>query len=140
MTRLPHTLTQMTISGRSMRVPRYFEDVYRRAAVGRGTFITREQIDSLNPLDVLSILAYVKGVQTFNRGVKFSGCPDINYGEVYVDGERLTRFSTLNDALRMVTPRAIQAMEIYTRQSAVPGEFLDAQPCAVVAIWTKRGP
>jgi len=149
MMRVPRMLTSMTIHGRYYRVPRQFEDVYRRGARGWGTFITREQIDSMNPVDVKMLLNLVPGVQTNQRSVYFSKCDAGDVGRLYIDGSLVTRWSDPVDrgdpwhwteALTSINPLDIQAMEVYTSRGTVPAEFLDKNPCAVVAIWTRRGP
>ena len=56
--------------------------------------------------------------------------------QVYIDGTRVTQSSSVTDALRLVTPRDIEAMEVYTGVARIPAEFLN-DACAVIAIWTK---
>jgi hypothetical protein len=157
MMRIPHTLTQMVIQGRSMRVPRSFEQIYRRGARGFGTFITHEQIDSLNPPDLKTILGAVPGVYTNERGMYFLKCGGGELGQLWIDGQRVTRFRKqivsagmirgressdpyfMNDFLTGIRPTQVQAVEVYSSRTSVPAEFLETNPCAVVAIWTKRG-
>jgi len=153
--RIPRVLTQMTVQGRSLRVPRSFEQIYERGARGFGAFITREQIDSMNPFDLKTMFATVAGVYTDSRGVYFQRCSGSERGELWVDGQRVTRFRRqrppgavgidpdpyfFNEFLEQVKPSSVQAIEVYPSHAIIPGEFLDAQPCAVIAIWTKRGP
>lgn len=153
--RIPRVLTQMTVQGRSMRVPRSFEQIYERGARGFGAFITREQIDSMNPFDLKTMFSTVAGVYTDSRGVYFQRCSGSERGELWLDGQRVTRFRRqrppgavgidpdpyfFNEFLEQVKPSSVQAIEVYPSHAVIPGEFLDAQPCAVIAIWTKRGP
>jgi hypothetical protein len=70
--------------------------------------------------------------------------------QVYIDGTRMTgraglgsssldssdRANEIRDILRLVHPRDIEAMEVYTGVARIPGEFLN-DACAVIAIWTK---
>lgn len=140
MMRLPHTLTQMVILGHSARVPHGMEDVYRRGMRGWGRFITREQIDSINPVDLKMMLGMLPGVYENDRGVTFPMCGNPH---IWVDGQDMTRLEgsyAQADFLSYMVPSEVQAVEVYTRGITVPAEFLGGNPCGVVAIWLKRGP
>lgn len=159
MTRVPHLLTEMVIHGRGMRVPRGFEDVYRRGTRGLGgTFITREQIDSLNPLDLKTMLATIPGVFTNDRGVYFDRCPDSWRPQLWIDGVRVTEFKKtatpdpvansmgtdddpffFNELLTQILPSQVQAIEVYPSNMTTPAEFL-GYGCGTIAVWLKRGP
>ena len=156
--RVATALTEVRIEGQLVKVPARFEDVYRRGARGFGRFITREDIDRLNPLDVKSLLATIPTVQMNDRGVTFQRCQSGLSGmsaslkdgwrpaqgpkvQIYIDGLRMTRDQLgeegdIEHVLRLVTPSAIQAIEVYTGVSRIPGEFME-DACAVIAIWTK---
>ena len=157
MQRVPHVLTEMVVQGRSMRVPRGMEEIYRRGARGWGTFITREQIDSLDPIDIKAMLATIPGVFANDRGVAFQRCPPGWPPQLWIDGQRMTRFKRqeqhdrnswgptpdpyfLNEMLTGVLPREVQAIEVYTSTSSTPAEFMDQSGCGMIAIWTLRGP
>jgi hypothetical protein len=71
--------------------------------------------------------------------------------QVYIDGTRMTGRAAshdtggpgketveneVRDVLRLVNPREIEAMEVYTGVARIPAEFLN-DACAVIAIWTK---
>lgn len=143
MSRVPQVLTEMVVQGRAMRVPHGFEEVYRRGARGWGTFITREQIDSLNPIDLKSMLVAIPGVHVNDRGVSFPRCPLHWLPQVWIDGTRMTRFGSVmrvNESLSQVLPADVQAMEVYHSVATTPAEFLDGSGCGIIAIWTKRGP
>lgn len=148
--RLPHLLSTVTVQGRSWRVPRGFEEVYRRGARGVGTFIWREQIDSLNPMDLKTLLNMVPSTNANDRGVWFSQCGN-RRPEMWVDGHRVTQFydswerldpTGLNAYLRSLTPMEVQAIEVYSSSLRVPPEFIHSggRPCGVIAIWRRRGP
>lgn len=154
MTRVPHVLTEMVVQGRAMRVPHGFEEIYRRGSRGWGTFITREQIDSLNPVDLKSLLTTIPGVYTNDRGVYFQRCPVFWTPQLWVDGQRVTRFAKarhpedgpdpdpyhFNEYLTGILPSDVQAMEVYASNASTPAEYLDGSGCGVIAVWTKRGP
>jgi hypothetical protein len=155
MERVPQLLSELVIRGRSLRVPHGFEEMYDRGTRGWGTFITREQIDSMNPVDLKTMLRAVPGVYVNDRGVYFNRC----YGspafgaetaELWIDGERVTKFwdhTSRTDPFRMneffttIVPAEVQAIEVYTSAGRIPAEFAaGGSPCAVIAVWRKRGP
>ena len=140
MMRLPHTLTQMVILGHTARVPHGMEDVYRRGLRGWGRFITREQIDSIDPVDLKMMLGMLPGVYENDRGVTFPMCGSPH---IWVDGQDMTKFEgpeAQAEFLSYMVPNEVQAVEVYTRSVTVPAEFLGGNPCGVIAIWLKRGP
>jgi outer membrane cobalamin receptor len=142
--RHPNALTEVRIEGRMLKVPARFEDVYARAAHEHGTFFTRQDIDKLNPYDVQSLLSLVPTVYPNDRGVTFQRCQTgLSMGQtdkvqVYIDGTRMTALpgTSVSEALKLVIPRDIEAMEVYTGVARIPAEFRN-DACAVIAIWTK---
>ena len=151
--RLPTALTEVRIEGQLRKVPPRFDDVYRRMATANGKFLTREDIERLNPPDIQSLLMRVATVRVNDQGVQFARCEQGGaYAlsrsgstgvQIYVDGFRMTgRSGSTSDSneqrevLMMVKPSQIQAIEIYSGVSRIPGEFLD-NACAVIAIWTR---
>jgi hypothetical protein len=160
--RLAATLTEVRIEGRVRKVPPRFEDVYRRMTTANGKFFTREDIERQNPPDMSSLLLQVPTVRVNSGGVQFARCneggqralsPGGGKVQIYIDGLRMTgrrsqprgriqptdadaEVSEQIEVLRMVHPTQIQAMEVYTGVSRIPGQFLE-DACAVIAIWTK---
>ena len=159
--RLPQLLSELVIHGRGYRVPHGYESVYERGARGWGTFITREQIDSVGPKDVKTMFEGIKGVVVGQDGVYFNRCygnPQLwgEQAEVWFDGQRVTNFDfgarrdivadprdprQMNSFLEGLPPSEIQAIEVYTSSVNIPAEFTSGgSPCAVIAIWRKHGP
>jgi Carboxypeptidase regulatory-like domain/TonB-dependent Receptor Plug Domain len=153
MDRVAQLLSEMTVHGRSMRVPRGFELVYARGARGWGTLITAEQIDSLGPRDVKSMFESIAGVVVTQHGVFFNRCYGNRelwgeYAELWIDGNRVTRFNSsddpsdsrrFNDFLENIPPSDVQAIEVYSSSVNIPAEFTSGgSPCAVIAVWRKR--
>ena len=144
--RHPHALTEVRINGQMLKVPARFEDVYARAAHEHGTFFTRHDIDSLNPLDVGSLLDRVPSVYMHGDSPEFARCkgplsgasPGKSAVQVYIDGTRVTasKSTPVPEALQLVKPKDIEAMEVYTGVARIPAEFLN-DACAVIAIWTR---
>ena len=153
---IPQQLTQVVIEGRVRKVPPRFEDVYRRMSTATGSFFTREDIDRMQPPGIESLLQQVGTVRINVDGIKFAKCNEagnlaISSGggklQIYVDGLRMTgRITPIGTAtpvaaeqaevLHMVNISQIQAIEVYSGTSRIPGQFLE-DACAVIAIWTK---
>ncbi len=70
--RLPQLMSEITVRGRSVRVPTKFVDVLRRSASGWGTVFSRE--DFQNAQDVKSVLWRVPGVRVSDNGITFQRC------------------------------------------------------------------
>jgi len=111
-------LSAVTIAGQRMLFPARYSDAYQRVAKGKGVFFTREQIDSLNPLDMKSLLQRAPTVHVNERGLTFERCqsglvsnlssgfsrsaksstlgaaPNPAHVQVYLDGVRLTRYDS----------------------------------------------
>jgi Carboxypeptidase regulatory-like domain/TonB-dependent Receptor Plug Domain len=153
---VPQQLTEVRIEGRLRKVPPRFEDVYRRMTTAWGSFFTREDIDRLNPPDIASLLERVGTVHVNMDGIQAAKCngggnlvlsPGGGKVQIYIDGLRMTGRTQKfldqqqvaleqREVLRMVNPSQIQAIEVYSGVSRIPGQFLE-DACAVVAIWTK---
>ncbi len=146
--RVPRLLSTMVVHGQAVRVPSGFEDVYRRAQMGSGSLLTREQIDSLDPRDVAAVLNRMPALRvSANResptrlstprcsvmvpGANVNGLPVA----LYFNGVPLNRPESINEILDHLSPSSIQAIELYNGPSTVPPNFQPA--CAAVAIWTR---
>ena len=137
--RMPRLLTAMDVKGKSLRVPAGFETIYKRAARGQGYFVTREQIDSLNPRDVVGVLNHFTSARTgytgsgkFNR-IESQRCEEF---AIMLNGTPITaNHIAVEELLTSTPPGWIQAIEVYDRRASIPVEFQPA--CGVVAIWTR---
>jgi hypothetical protein len=71
-------------------------------------------------------------------GGKSSGSSGMSTVQVYIDGTRVTasNSTSMAEALHLVVPRDIEAIEVYTSVARLPAEFLE-DACAVIATWTK---
>lgn len=141
-------LAEVVVSGSRLLFPIRLAEPYARVVRGRGAFFTRELIDSLQPLDVTSLLARVPGVDADERGARVRRCA--NHGatpgmpgklHVFVDGVRQTAYTTYRDhsvadALRGVAIPEVQLVEVHTSINTIPPEFAD-DACAVILIWSK---
>lgn len=132
---IPTQLANVRVNGRTYSVEPRFVDAYRRAENGFGRYFFADEIARQRPFDTKSLLAGIAGIHVNERGVFFQRCgnePPV----VYVDGVRLTRTMSVNDALRSVPPSRIQIMEVYSGPAQLPAEFTDGG-CAVIAVTTR---
>lgn len=127
---------------------------HQRLESGHGHYITRNDVEARNAMFVTDLLREVPGLVLASSGrgsrrtVQMSrtgrNCPV----QIYVDGLLLTRpvptgsgqssdVFVIDD---VVSPGAIEGIEVYRGLSTVPAEFLSpGASCGVVAIWTRRG-
>lgn len=156
--RLPETLGTVRIEGERRSFPSRFGEIYRRMSTSHGTFFTREDIELLNPPDLQSLLTRVPTLRVNFEGLHFAKCEPgaahalvpgggkENTGvQIYIDGVRMTGrihndptagFNEQREVLRLVNPAQVQAVEVYSGVSRIPGIFME-DACAVLAIWTK---
>ena len=140
-------MAEVTISGRRVMFPAHLSEAYTRVARGRGSFFTRELIDSLQPWDIKSLLQRLPGVKVNDRSVRFARCDghatlgSDAHIQVYLDGVRQTHYGSyltrdVNDALRDVVISSIQLIEVHPSISSLPPEYGD-DACAVILLWSK---
>ncbi len=119
---------------------RRYADFERRKATGQGHYITVDEIEKGNYMSLQETLRGVRGVSIDCGGglgcsIRMSRAPMRCLPEYVVD-EHVDNFFGPN-----VPVRDIQAIEVYTGPSDVPGEFAGRNAgCGVIVIWTKSGP
>lgn len=149
-------LAPIEIVARSRRQPSAVLASFRsRLRTGMGQYITRDDIEKRHPPAVTDLLATVPGVRLESSGTGFRrtvyltraiagprDCP----AQIFIDGFPLQRgnpFTNVDPGFAIddvVSPDAIEGIEIYRGLSTVPAEFLTPNAhCGVVAIWTRRG-
>lgn len=145
----PAAVAASTDTGRAQLLPkvpvtadpalgRRFTDFERRRATGRGQYMTRAEMEELNIYTLQDAMRNMRGVK-FNctGGVCRAqmaraplGCPP-----EYVVDERID-----NTFGPLIPVRDIQALEVYTGVTDVPGEFAGRNSgCGVIVIWTTAG-
>ncbi|MBL0170523.1 MAG: carboxypeptidase regulatory-like domain-containing protein [Gemmatimonadaceae bacterium] len=138
-------LATMTIAGKRIDYPVRLTEAYTRMRRSTGYFVTREQIDSLFPRDVSSLLMRIPGVRVIGMGdFEFARCDTERNVHVWVDGTRWTKYFSRDTlinvnatkAVRDIPVSSIQLMEVYSGVARIPGEYLD-DACAVILIWRK---
>lgn len=112
---------------------------YDRKARGHGIFIERAQIAVRQTPSAADLLRMVPGVNVRQRGgvgvdtrVEVDRCPTV---AVFLDGV-LAR-GRAGDVLKMIDPKTVEAMEIYTGLSQLPAEFRTPDNCAAIVMWTR---
>ena len=127
--------------------PGPLEGFYERQKLGRGHFITREEMESQGSsqfTDLLRGTPMVKIVPLRNGGytVRFKNvtriggnCPPL----LWVDGVRWGSIDLDGGPDRQLFPSDLEGIEIYS-PTQVPPQFASTESlCGVVAAWTKRG-
>jgi hypothetical protein len=125
------------------------EQVYQRIArqreLGTGRFLTRPEIERLNPQNLGSVLRTMSSqlrvvespqlvVNTiFLRGGTRGACPPA----VFIDGFQVNQRPTNVNLL--IEPRHIEAVELYIGGAQVPIGFHDPGGCGSILIWSRRG-
>ncbi len=119
---------------------RRFADFERRKANGRGHYLTRTQIEAMGASNLQDALRGLRGVNV--ECASGTGCQirmaraPMRCNPEYIIDERVD-----NEFGPYVAVRDIEALEVYTGPSDVPGEFAGRRAgCGVVVIWTKSGP
>lgn len=118
-------------------------DFYDRSSRGFGHFITREQIEKRNPMNLSDMMRMVPGAHLiplrgtgmstlrFGRAMGGRDCPP----QYYVDAVK-----TWNLNIDDITPEDVEGIEIYEGASTVPPQFNTKEGntiCGVVLIWTR---
>jgi hypothetical protein len=134
------SLRPIAITGNANPASRKLSGFEQRAQRhGFGYFFTRDQIDKLRPFSVTDLLRTVPGliVQPSLRGFgnvvrTIEGCTPA----VYLDG---VRFPLMGESIDdIVSPQALEGIEVYTHATEVPAEFMGAfSNCGVIALWTR---
>lgn len=119
---------------------------YRRRARGIGAFIDRTEIERRDPREVSDLLRSVPGVDVA-RGPGSTGRIEMTRSSAllahrdcrvvyFVDGLRIPPENAFR--LDELSPRDLEAIEVYRGVSEVPAIFLrTGEECGVVAVWTR---
>jgi hypothetical protein len=119
---------------------RRFGDFERRQRTGRGQYITRKTIEDGGYYSLQDAMRNLRGVKVDCGGgagcfITMARAPMGCIPEYIVD-------EMVSNSFGAQTPvRDIEAVEVYTGASDVPGEFAGRNAaCGLVIIWTKNGP
>lgn len=116
-----------------------FADFERRKATGRGQYLTRTQIEQKGSNNLTDALRDLRGVALDCAGsncyVRMARAPSRCRPLYIVDEREDNMFGPT------VPIRDIEAVEVYSGPSDVPGEFAGTDAgCGVIVIWTRSGP
>jgi hypothetical protein len=118
-------------------------DFYDRMARGFGYFVTREQIEKRNPMNLSDMMRMVPGARLmpirgtsmaalrFSRAQGGRDCPP----QYYVDGVKAWNLN-IDD----IVPMDVEGIEIYEGASSIPPQYNTKEGntiCGVVLIWTR---
>lgn len=132
--------------GRASVVSGKMAGFYSRRARGIGAFLDRDDILLRQPREVSDLLRSVPGI-TVDRGPGSTGDPRVDRSAA-LSAHRRCRMSYFVDGLRIppenafrldeLSPRDLQAVEVYRGISEVPAVFVrTGEECGVVAVWTR---
>lgn len=107
---------------------------------GRGTFITRDEIEAMNPTRVTELLRTVPGAQFARR--RFGGLELRLRGgcrpTVWVNGARAISASSAEIGVdQLLSPFEVEAVEVYRGAGSVPVQF-GPETCGAVVVWTRQ--
>ena len=116
------------------------DGLVRRMDAGWGWFVTRDRIEKMPAGRLMDFVRDVPGVRLSHSGfstsmtVRGKACRP----QIYVDG--MPWIFELDFTLKEFIADELEAVEVFRGQMEVPGEFRrSSDPCAVIAIWTRRG-
>ena len=118
-------------------------DFYDRSASGFGHFVTRDQIEKRNPMNLSDMMRMIPGARLspirgggqatlrFSRAQGARDCPP----QYWVDGVK-----TWNLNIDDIVPQDVEGIEVYSGASTVPPQFNTKEGttiCGVILIWTR---
>jgi hypothetical protein len=121
-------------------INRRLVDFERRRVTGQGQYLTREEIDKEKYNNLQDAMRNMRGVEVHCGGgsgcfIRMTRAPMSCNPEYIVDERVDPNFGPT------IPIRDIEAVEVYTGASDVPGEFAGRNAgCGVIVIWTKAGP
>jgi hypothetical protein len=134
----------VTVARRS--VPPNLLGFYERMSMGRGHFITREDIENRQPGRTTHIIGDIPTVRVRMEGassryyVEFSryrGCPPAVYLDRMLLNPTGADRAVIDD---YVMPGEVEAVEAYDSPASLPAEFGGSRAaCGVIVIWTRGG-
>ncbi len=116
------------------------DGLVRRMNAGFGWTVARDRIEKMPSARLEHFVRDIPGVTMHHSGIatsmSFRGKPCTP--QIYVDG--MIWYFELDFALREFLADELEAVEVFRSSIEIPGEFRrDTDPCAVIAIWTRRG-
>jgi hypothetical protein len=127
----------------------YYERMERQQRLGFSHFLTRDQIDDRQALDVADLLRDIPRVRVVQRGSGSNRLPSVVFlgtgGEcspaVFIDGVPQNRGGAAGTAAvvdEILRPYDLEGIEVYRGITEMPGEYYDDQHCGLILLWTRR--
>jgi hypothetical protein len=145
LTAIPLPLEAVEIRSRATVTPgmRGFEE--RRLRGGPGVFLTREEIERMQPRVLTDVFRRVPGIQVrpmrggLGNNVSVQARGSECSMRFYMNGSAfpLPPDQPIND---FIAPEEVVAIEIYSGSSEIPAQFSFNTRCGVVMLWTRYGP
>src|SRR5687767_9737758 len=121
----------------------FYERMARNERLGQGRFITRDQIDERQALEVGDLLREFAPVNVHRQRTSSpyvtlrGGTAGECHPRVYLNGTLANR----NDRAHIdeiVSPKDLEGVEIYRGLAQLPGMYHDVSGCGVILLWTRR--
>ncbi len=120
---------------------------YQRKEHGNGHFITRDDIERRNPSFLTDMFRLIPGARVVSLGmgglshvIRFRNARSNCAPLTWLDGSPLNAGEFELDNL---SPRSIEAMEVYSGPATVPAQFMSTNgilSCGVIVIWSREAP
>lgn len=146
---LPVTLAPVEVVARQERDALRQRGFYTRLRQGQGSFVTREEIERMRPVQTIDIFRRMRGVRVAmtpqGRPMLMTARGSGSLGRdcvplVYLDGALLNTDSSRVDPGDVIQPHHIEAIETYAGPATIPPELnITGSACGVVAIWSRFG-
>jgi hypothetical protein len=141
----PIELEELVVKSSSRLRSWDMDGLVRRMNAGFGWTVARDRIEKMPSVRLEHFMRDIPGVKLHHSGaatsMSFRGkrCNP----QIYVDG--MPWIFELDFALRQFQADQLEAVEVFRSSIEIPGEFAisfgsgrDIDPCAVIAIWTRR--
>jgi hypothetical protein len=132
-------LDPITVTATRRNLPLWeMQGLQHRIESGWGQFVLRDEIEARSPSRVTDLLVGT-GVEVHANGelirMRRTGCEPL----VYLDGQKILH-SGPAEALRLVHPADLFAIEIYRGPAETPSQYIDTNSrCGAILLWTHRG-
>jgi hypothetical protein len=142
----PIELEPLAVSVVRRSVPPNLLGFYERMSMGRGHFITREDIERRQPGRATHIIGDIPTVRVRMVGAssrfyveftRYRGCPPAVYLDRTLLNPGRDERAVIDD---YVMPSEVEAVEAYDSPGSLPAEFGGSRAgCGVIVIWTRGG-
>ena len=138
----PHSLAPVLVRGSGKQYRGRMADFYKRRDTGFGRYMTKDEIDRMNPRFLTDVLRRFPGVTLVPGYMGVRQHVRLRSGrcapQIVMDGMPLAGSSELD--LDTITPYSVEALEVYNNGATAPVELQGRNwGCGVIVIWTRLG-